>query len=144
MPEGGSWIIGFNNRGTATYIDRLWNDVTGLKDTLINNYSSYFNITMEDEALETALMSAKVKGTLDGRYLSAIVYKAADTYQRYAYYAVKAEESGDETKKSYRASIKEAIIMQQLPAVKAEPVLFDYYESVTTDKLDEWAALFTE
>ena len=34
--------------------------------------------------------------------------------------------------------------MQQLPAVKAEPVLFDYYESVTTDKLDEWAALFTE
>ena len=144
MPEGGSWIIGFNNRGTATYIDRLWNDVTGLKDTLINNYSSYFNITMEDEALETALMNAKVKGTLDGRYLSAIVYKVADTYQRYAYYAVKAEESGDETKKSYRASIKEAIIMQQLPAVKAEPVLFEYYESVTTDKLDEWAALFTE
>ena len=144
MPEGGSWTICFNNRGTASYVDRLWEDITGLTGTLISAYSSSFNLTMEDADIEEALMAAKVKGTLDGRYLSAIVYKVADTYQRYAYYAVKAEESGDETKKSYRESIREAIIMQQLPDVKAEPVLYEYYESVTTDKLDEWAALFTE
>ena len=144
MPEGGSWTICFNNRGTASYVDRLWEDITGLTGTLISAYSSYFNLTFEDTAIEEALMKAKVRGTLDGRYLSAIVYKVADTYQRYAYYAVKAEESGDETKKSYRESIREAIIMQQLPAVKAEPVLYEYYESVTTDKLDEWASLFAE
>ena len=138
LPEGGSWSIGFNNRGTATYIDRIWNDMTGLNGTLISSYSSYFNITMEDEALENALMSVKVKGTLDGRYLSTIIYKLADTYQRYAYYAVEADKSGDANKIAYKDIIKEAIIMQKLPEVKAEPVLYDYYESVTTDKLDEY------
>lgn len=142
MPEGGSWIIGINNRGEFCVTDKLWSALIGEENSLFNNYASYFMVTMEEEKVETALMNGRVKNKLNDK--SIYVYGEADTRQRYAYYSVLAEQSGDETKKSYREAIREAIIMQQLPEVKAEPVLYEYYESVTTDKLDEWAALFAE
>ena len=89
--------------------------------------------------IEQALLNARISHTT-GRKVS--VLNAADTYELYAYYYSLALASGDASLLEYRDDIYEAIIKQQLPEVKAEPVLFGYYEGITMSKLVEWAAKF--
>ena len=50
--------------------------------------------------------------------------------------------ANDDALLAYRDDIYEAIIKQELPEVQSEPILFNYYESVTMSKLVEWGALF--
>jgi hypothetical protein len=137
LPEGGNWIIGYNIKGNEPgYIDGIWTAATGTSST-IYSASASIQLNMEDPAIEANLMGARIKYDRKVK-----IYKAANSYQLYAYYYSLALASGDAAKLAYRDEIYEAIIKQELPAVQAEPVLFNYYEGITLNKIDEWGQLF--
>ena len=137
LPEGGNWIIGYNIKGNeAGYIDNIWTAISGTSST-IYSASASIQLNMEDAAIEASLMGARIKYDRKVK-----IYSAANSYQLYAYYYSLALASGDAAKLAYRDEIYEAIIKQELPAVQAEPVLFNYYEGITLNKIAEWGQLF--
>ncbi len=139
LPENGAWIIGYNNAPSLgkAEIDSLWDAITGLTGTIYSAESS-IRLTMEDEEVEKTLLNSRIKKV--GNKIT--VFTPSDTYQKYAYYYSLALASKDEAKLALREDIYNSILRQQLPEVKNEEVLFKYYESLTLEKLDEWAAMF--
>ena len=138
LPEGGQWIIGYNIKASDPgYIDGLWQAMTGTKSTIYSAKAS-FQLTMEDPSIEASLMGSRLSYASRKVKVSTL----ADTYELYAYYYSLALAAKDDVLLAYRDDIYEAIIKQQLPAVKSEPILFSYYEAITMSKLAEWAALF--
>lgn len=140
IPENGTWLIGYNNAPSLgkAEIDAIWNAITGLSGTIYSAESS-IRLTMDDETVENNLMNSRIK--VSGR--SILVFTPSDTYEKYAYYYSLALASGDEGKLALRNEIYNSIVRQQLPQVKNEEVLFKYYEGITSEKLDEWASMFT-
>ena len=139
LPEGGRWYVGYNSiPANLAGIDKVWQLISGT-NTTIYSAGGVLALTMEDAAIEQALLNARISHTT-GRKVS--VLNAADTYELYAYYYSLALASGDASLLEYRDDIYEAIIKQQLPEVKAEPILFGYYEGITMSKLVEWASKF--
>ena len=100
------------------------------------------NIT---EFLETDIPIILVNENLTIEYENRAFYSLARTFSFSVFNFL---ETSDITKiQEWLSSRKpddiyEAIIKQQLPEVKAEPVLFGYYEGITMSKLVEWAAKF--
>ena len=138
VPEGGKWIIGYNIKGNeAGYIDALWQSMTGTKTTIFSAKAN-FQLTMEDPSIEAKLMGSRLSYANSKVKVSTL----ANTYELYAYYYSLALAANDDALLAYRDDIYEAIIKQELPEVQSEPILFNYYESVTMSKLVEWGALF--
>ena len=141
--EGGNWIIGYNNYGTAQLgdIDMIFKTVTGSDNAICKVYND-LTVTLDDEQQEQLLLDSRLKYDSSSRALR--IYLPANTYQKYAYYYSLALKNNNAEQLAAREEIYNALVKQKLPEVQAEPVLVDYYTSVTTELLDKWIATFSQ
>ena len=139
IPENGLWIVGYNNLGPAASIDTIYQLITGSTDTIRNEAAS-LQVSFVDPDVEERVLAARIQYDSSARAIR--VFNPANTYQKYAYYYSIALQNQNQEQLKVRDEIYQALVFQKLPEVAAEPVLLEYYTSVTTEKLNEWIESF--
>ena len=143
LPEGGYWMVGIVNESNKPgKIDAIFKQVTGLNTNFFNGKAS-ISLTWGDIEVENRLLQSIVKYEKINRTSYGFnAYTTADVYERYAHYYAESLKSGDADKLALRDDIYAALIYLKLPEVKAEPVLYNYYQDACSAKLEEWEAMF--
>ncbi len=140
LPEGGLWLFGVNNRHDAAdaQIDQIWNQVSGQNGKQLYNDAQNIKNTMDNAAIESTLMSARIK---DSENKGVRVYLPANAGQLYAYYYAEAANNYPDLV-AEGEKVLDGIYRANLPEVTIEEVLYNYYNEKSKEEIAEWVAKF--